>query len=317
MTGLGRPATSSTALSHSGSSRGSSSSDRTVEERPREIKRQRAVRRPTAKAAKRASPGAASATGRERERTCRVPGCTAELAAGYQLKYRICSTHYVIPAVAVGEHLCRFCQQCSKLHALVEFDADRRSCRSSLEKHQQRPSQLPRMGRTALAANLLSAQEQQPLAQHAPVQLGDTRLQEAAALQHVLLRMPPNLSMGTHGERAPHGRMVQQALELLQHDTPLSDYVPSERELEQLSLGLPASADTLAVGSCRAEVEVSLLPSHDAQQGRQHPTATAAPAGWSALPPLPALADAPTVPVPERAALTGAEAADWLSRFLL
>lgn len=80
---------------------------------------------------------------------------------------------------------------------------------------------------------------------------------------------------------------------------------------------LPASADTLAVGSCRAEVEVSLLPSHDALQGRQHPTATAAPAGWSALPPLPALADAPTVPVPGRAALTGAEAADWLSRFLL
>lgn len=76
----GPPATQAPTLSNSGSS----FSDRTVDEEPRELKRQRTPRKPAGGPARQPSGGAAG-----QERTCRVPGCTAELAPGYNQKYRI------------------------------------------------------------------------------------------------------------------------------------------------------------------------------------------------------------------------------------
>ncbi|KAI3424143.1 hypothetical protein D9Q98_009503 [Chlorella vulgaris] len=69
-------------------------------------------------------------------RSCRVPGCLEPLPAGYCQKYRTCLLHKTADSFQFEGQLCKFCQQCGKIHCLDEFDDGRHSCRESLERHQ-------------------------------------------------------------------------------------------------------------------------------------------------------------------------------------
>lgn len=91
MGGRGRdlPETSGPTTSSGDSSRNSSFSSRTVDESTRELKRQRNPRSLASAPAKPLPPDAVVLAVPAQGRTCRVPGCMAELAAGYHFKYRI------------------------------------------------------------------------------------------------------------------------------------------------------------------------------------------------------------------------------------
>ncbi|PRW45379.1 squamosa promoter-binding 7 isoform X2 [Chlorella sorokiniana] len=70
---------------------------------------------------------------------CRVMGCQEPLTPGYHKKYRICLTHSTREQLCLdGKTTCRWCQQCGSFHNLEEFDANYRSCRRSLARHQER-----------------------------------------------------------------------------------------------------------------------------------------------------------------------------------
>ncbi|XP_048425110.1 squamosa promoter-binding protein 1-like [Pyrus x bretschneideri] len=71
---------------------------------------------------------------------CLVDGCRADLSRcrEYHRRHRVCELRSKTPVVVVkGEHK-RFCQQCSRVHSLVEFDEGKRSCRKRLNGHNQR-----------------------------------------------------------------------------------------------------------------------------------------------------------------------------------
>ncbi|EFN53735.1 hypothetical protein CHLNCDRAFT_136317 [Chlorella variabilis] len=67
--------------------------------------------------------------------SCRVPGCSRELKVGFLQRCRCCEFHSREPQLELHGVTSRFCQQCGFFHALEEFDAQRRSCRRSLERH--------------------------------------------------------------------------------------------------------------------------------------------------------------------------------------
>ncbi|KAL8040112.1 hypothetical protein ABFX02_10G077700 [Erythranthe guttata] len=71
---------------------------------------------------------------------CQVEGCSVDLksAKEYHGRHRICEFHSKSPRVVVGGFERRFCQQCSKLHDLSEFDDMKRSCRRRLSDHNAR-----------------------------------------------------------------------------------------------------------------------------------------------------------------------------------
>ncbi|KAL6888758.1 hypothetical protein ACP4OV_009784 [Aristida adscensionis] len=71
---------------------------------------------------------------------CQVEGCGVELGAAkeYHRKHRVCEAHTKCPRVVVAGHERRFCQQCSRFHALSEFDQKKRSCRRRLSDHNAR-----------------------------------------------------------------------------------------------------------------------------------------------------------------------------------
>ncbi|KAJ0257888.1 SBP domain-containing protein [Hirschfeldia incana] len=71
---------------------------------------------------------------------CQVDGCELDLSSGkdYHRKHRVCETHSKCPKVTVGGFERRFCQQCSRLHAVSEFDGKKRSCRKRLSHHNAR-----------------------------------------------------------------------------------------------------------------------------------------------------------------------------------
>jgi SBP domain len=81
---------------------------------------------------------------------CQVEGCSEDGSGEVQLKdyhrrHRVCPTHARAPSVTLRgsctsrpKTLSRFCQQCSKFHALSEFDQDKRSCRRRLHRHNDR-----------------------------------------------------------------------------------------------------------------------------------------------------------------------------------
>ncbi|PRW60887.1 Squamosa promoter-binding 1 [Chlorella sorokiniana] len=75
--------------------------------------------------------------------TCQVPGCGVNLnrLRPYFRRQRICEEHARAESVPDGRGgLARFCQQCTRLEPLSFFDGQRRSCRSSLAKRQERMS---------------------------------------------------------------------------------------------------------------------------------------------------------------------------------
>ncbi|KAK3152260.1 hypothetical protein QOZ80_2BG0156510 [Eleusine coracana subsp. coracana] len=71
---------------------------------------------------------------------CQVEGCGLDLggAKEYHRKHRVCEAHTKCPRVVVAGQERRFCQQCSRFHALSEFDQKKRSCRRRLSDHNAR-----------------------------------------------------------------------------------------------------------------------------------------------------------------------------------
>ncbi|XP_065006837.1 squamosa promoter-binding-like protein 12 isoform X1 [Musa acuminata AAA Group] len=71
---------------------------------------------------------------------CQVEGCNIDLstAKDYHRKHRVCESHSKSPKVVVAGQDRRFCQQCSRFHALSEFDQKKRSCRRRLSDHNAR-----------------------------------------------------------------------------------------------------------------------------------------------------------------------------------
>ncbi|TVU32781.1 hypothetical protein EJB05_24537 [Eragrostis curvula] len=71
---------------------------------------------------------------------CQVEGCGLDLggAKEYHRKHRVCESHTKCPRVVVAGQERRFCQQCSRFHALSEFDQKKRSCRRRLSDHNAR-----------------------------------------------------------------------------------------------------------------------------------------------------------------------------------
>lgn len=71
---------------------------------------------------------------------CSVDGCSADLSKcrEYHKRHKVCEIHSKTPIVVVGGQEQRFCQQCSRFHALSEFDEGKRSCRKRLDGHNRR-----------------------------------------------------------------------------------------------------------------------------------------------------------------------------------
>ncbi|PPS06078.1 hypothetical protein GOBAR_AA14566 [Gossypium barbadense] len=71
---------------------------------------------------------------------CQVEGCNLDLSSAkdYHRKHRVCESHSKSPKVIIGGLELRFCQQCSRFHALSEFDEKKRSCRRRLSHHNAR-----------------------------------------------------------------------------------------------------------------------------------------------------------------------------------
>lgn len=71
---------------------------------------------------------------------CQVEGCGADLsnAKDYHRRHKVCEMHSKASKALVGNVMQRFCQQCSRFHALQEFDEGKRSCRRRLAGHNKR-----------------------------------------------------------------------------------------------------------------------------------------------------------------------------------
>ncbi|KAM2107111.1 hypothetical protein ACFX1Q_024126 [Malus domestica] len=71
---------------------------------------------------------------------CLVDDCRADLSRcrEYHRRHRVCELHSKTPVVVVKGEQKRFCQQCSRVHSLVEFDDGKKSCRKRLNGHNQR-----------------------------------------------------------------------------------------------------------------------------------------------------------------------------------
>nr|AGP03034.1 SQUAMOSA promoter binding protein-like protein 11 [Arabis alpina] len=75
---------------------------------------------------------------------CQIDGCELDLSSAkdYHRKHRVCESHSKCPKVIVGGLERRFCQQCSRFHAVSEFDETKRSCRKRLSHHNARRRKL-------------------------------------------------------------------------------------------------------------------------------------------------------------------------------
>ncbi|PKA46453.1 Squamosa promoter-binding-like protein 7 [Apostasia shenzhenica] len=84
---------------------------------------------------KRSSPATRSVVPR-----CQVEGCDKALADAkdYHKRHKVCEMHSKAPRVVVLGAEQRFCQQCSRFHAISEFDDAKRSCRRRLAGHNER-----------------------------------------------------------------------------------------------------------------------------------------------------------------------------------
>ncbi|XP_031487412.1 squamosa promoter-binding-like protein 10 [Nymphaea colorata] len=72
---------------------------------------------------------------------CQAEGCRADLRAAkhYHRRHKVCELHSKAATVVVAGGITqRFCQQCSRFHALSEFDEGKRSCRKRLADHNRR-----------------------------------------------------------------------------------------------------------------------------------------------------------------------------------
>ncbi|XAR63225.1 hypothetical protein NMG60_11023091 [Bertholletia excelsa] len=71
---------------------------------------------------------------------CQVDGCHVALVnvKDYHRRHKVCEMHSKAPKVVVLGLEQRFCQQCSRFHAVSEFDDSKRSCRRRLAGHNER-----------------------------------------------------------------------------------------------------------------------------------------------------------------------------------
>lgn len=71
---------------------------------------------------------------------CQVDDCQTDLigAKDYHRRHKVCNLHSKATRALVGNVMQRFCQQCSRFHALQEFDEGKRSCRRRLAGHNRR-----------------------------------------------------------------------------------------------------------------------------------------------------------------------------------
>ncbi|GLJ43036.1 hypothetical protein SUGI_0893270 [Cryptomeria japonica] len=71
---------------------------------------------------------------------CQAEGCKTDLtnAKHYHRRHKVCEFHSKAATVITGGVHQRFCQQCSRFHALSEFDEAKRSCRKRLADHNRR-----------------------------------------------------------------------------------------------------------------------------------------------------------------------------------
>ncbi|MCO5581335.1 hypothetical protein L7F22_035216 [Adiantum nelumboides] len=71
---------------------------------------------------------------------CQAEGCKADLsiAKHYHRRHKVCEYHSKAATVIITGNTQRFCQQCSRFHALTEFDEGKRSCRKRLADHNRR-----------------------------------------------------------------------------------------------------------------------------------------------------------------------------------
>lgn len=71
---------------------------------------------------------------------CQVDDCQTDLtgAKDYHRRHKVCNFHSKATKALVANVLQRFCQQCSRFHALEEFDEGKRSCRRRLAGHNRR-----------------------------------------------------------------------------------------------------------------------------------------------------------------------------------
>lgn len=71
---------------------------------------------------------------------CQVDDCQTDLtgAKDYHRRHKVCNLHSKATKALVGNVMQRFCQQCSRFHALEEFDEGKRSCRRRLAGHNRR-----------------------------------------------------------------------------------------------------------------------------------------------------------------------------------
>lgn len=71
---------------------------------------------------------------------CQVDDCKTDLsnAKDYHRRHKVCDIHSKCSKAVVGNHVQRFCQQCSRFHPLSEFDEGKRSCRRRLAGHNRR-----------------------------------------------------------------------------------------------------------------------------------------------------------------------------------
>nr|AUW52985.1 squamosa promoter binding-like protein 12c [Petunia x hybrida] len=71
---------------------------------------------------------------------CQVDDCGVDLSKGkdYHRRHKVCEMHSKATTALVANVMQRFCQQCSRFHALEEFDEGKRSCRRRLAGHNKR-----------------------------------------------------------------------------------------------------------------------------------------------------------------------------------
>ncbi|KAL6525865.1 Cysteine desulfurase mitochondrial [Orobanche minor] len=71
---------------------------------------------------------------------CQVDDCGVDLsrAKDYHRRHKVCEMHSKASKALLANRMQRFCQQCSRFHALQEFDEGKRSCRRRLAGHNKR-----------------------------------------------------------------------------------------------------------------------------------------------------------------------------------
>ncbi|KAG9154615.1 hypothetical protein Leryth_025624 [Lithospermum erythrorhizon] len=84
--------------------------------------------------------GSAGSGGGTTASSCQVENCEADLTDSkkYHKRHKVCEVHAKAPVVVNTGSRQRFCQQCSRFHALTEFDDTKRSCRRRLAGHNER-----------------------------------------------------------------------------------------------------------------------------------------------------------------------------------